>query len=376
MESSMKVPLLDLKAQFSTIREEVLKAVTEACEAQGFILGPKVADFEKEVAAYVGSDYSIGVASGSDALLLSLMAAGLGPGDEVITVPFTFFATTGAISRLGAIPVFVDIQRDSFNIDPTQIESNITKRTKAIVPVHLFGQCADMEPIREVASRYGLLVIEDAAQAIGASRAGQKAGTLGDMGCFSFFPSKNLGGFGDGGMVTTNDAQAHEKIKMLRVHGSRTKYVHECIGINSRLDALQAVVLQIKLQHLDRWTEGRRRNATRYERLFEEAKLLDRIVLPQTTPPNYHVFNQFTIRAPNRNALRAHLHAQGIGTEIYYPVPMHLQSCYADLGYQAGAFPMAEQAAQEVLSLPIYAELTNDQLAYIVDVIAGFYQAH
>ena len=376
MASSMNVPLLDLKTQFTAIREEIMQAVTEVCDAQTFILGPKVTEFEHAVAAYIGSAYSIGVASGSDALLLSLMAGGVGPGDEVITVPFTFFATTGAISRLGAVPVFVDIQLDTFNIDPAQIESKITNRTKAILPVHLFGQCADMDPIRDVASRYGLVVIEDAAQAIGASRAGRKAGTLGDMGCLSFFPSKNLGGFGDGGMVTTNDAQAHDRVTMLRVHGSRVKYVHDLIGMNSRLDAVQAVVLQVKLKYLDRWTEGRRRNATRYERLFQEANLLDHIVLPHTLPPNYHVFNQFTIRAPNRDELRAHLHDRGISTEIYYPIPLHLQGCYADLGYQIGAFPMAERAAQEALSLPIYAELFNDQLAYIVEMIARYYQAH
>ncbi|WP_447974330.1 DegT/DnrJ/EryC1/StrS family aminotransferase [Nitrospira sp. Kam-Ns4a] len=372
----MQVPLLDLKAQYRQIKAEVMAAIEAVCEEQGFILGPRVVELEQAVARYVGATHAVGVTSGSDALLLALMAAGVGPGDEVITVPFTFFATAGAVSRLGAKPVFVDIRPDTFNLDPSRIERAVTPRAKAIIPVHLFGQCAEMEAINEVARRRGLAVIEDACQAIGASRNGVKAGVLGDAACFSFFPTKNLGGVGDGGLVTTNDPRLADAVAMLRVHGCRTKYVHERIGINGRLDALQAAVLTVKLKHLDRWTEGRRRNAARYERLFEEAALLDRVVLPRTQPGNEHVFNQFTIRAQRRDELRAWLKDRGVGTEIYYPLPLHLQSCYRTLGYQKGAFPESERAAEEVLSLPVYAELTDDQLAYVVESIKAFYQSH
>ncbi|MER3422149.1 MAG: transcriptional regulator [Nitrospiraceae bacterium] len=372
----MNVPLLDLKAQYREIRGDVLKAIETVCDEQGFILGPRVAELEQSLAKYIGTQHAIGVASGSDALLLSLMAMGVGHGDEVITVPFTFFATAGAISRLGAKPVFVDIRPDTFNMDPSQIERKITSRTKAIIPVHLFGQCADMEAIGEIAKRRALHVIEDACQAIGASRNGTRAGALGDTGCFSFFPSKNLGGFGDGGLITTNDARLSETLMMLRVHGSRVRYMHDLVGINSRLDSLQAAILQVKLKHLDQWAEGRRRNAGRYEQLFRDAKLLDRVVLPKTDTGNHHVFNQFTIRAQRRDELRAYLKEKGIGTEIYYPVPMHLQACYRELGYQKGDFPVSERAAQEVLSLPIYAELSSDQLAYVVEMIEEFYRRH
>lgn len=372
----MNVPLLDLKAQFGEIRKEVMAAVETVCEEQGFVLGPRVVELERALAGYVGTTHAVGVASGSDALLLSLMAVGVGPGDEVITVPFTFFATVSAISRLGAKPVFVDISPDSFNLDPAQIEKKITDRTKAVIPVHLFGQCAEMEAINEIAKHKRFKVVEDACQAIGAARNGVQAGALGDMGCFSFFPSKNLGGFGDGGLITTNDRTLSDTVAMLRVHGSRTRYVHELVGINSRLDALQAAVLTVKLKYLDRWTEGRRRNATRYERLFEDAKLLERVTLPKTEAGNFHVFNQFTIRAQKRDELKAHLKDKGIGTEIYYPVPMHLQNCFKELGCQKGSLPVSERAAEEVLSLPIYAELADDQLAYVVDQIAAFYSKH
>ncbi len=370
----MKVPLLDLKAQYRVIQGEVMAAMEAVCNEQAFILGPHVAQFEDALATYVGSSYAVGVASGSDALLLSLMAAGVGPGDDVITVPFTFFATTGAISRLGARPVFVDIRPDSLNMDPSLIEQAVTARTKAIIPVHLFGQCADMERITEIEQRRGLRVIEDAAQAIGASRNGKKAGIHGDTGCFSFFPSKNLGGFGDGGMVTTNDAGMRDRLAMLRVHGSRVKYSHESVGINSRLDALQAAVLHVKLKYLDRWTEGRRRNATRYGRLFEDAKLLDRVVLPNTEAGNYHVFNQYTIRVQKRDELRDYLKERGVGTEVYYPLPLHLQTCYQDLGYPKGSFPVSESASEEVLSLPVYAELTDQQLTYVVETVASVHR--
>ncbi|MEP6888317.1 MAG: DegT/DnrJ/EryC1/StrS family aminotransferase [Nitrospirales bacterium] len=372
----MNVPLLDLKAQYQTIRKDVLAAIEAVCDEQGFILGPRVTELERSLAKYVGTTHGVGVASGSDALLLSLMAAGVQAGDEVITVPFTFFATTGAISRLGARPVFVDVCADTFNMDAAKIEPAITPRTKAIIPVHLFGQCAEMETITAVAKRHGLAVIEDACQAIGAKRHGIMAGAMGETGCFSFFPSKNLGGFGDGGLITTNNDTLNDAMAMLRVHGSKVRYLHESVGINSRLDALQAAVLQVKLKYLNQWAEGRRRNAARYEQLFKDVNLKDRVTLPTTAKGNEHVFNQFTVRAQKRDELRAYLRDQGVGTEIYYPVPMHLQTCYRDLGYQKGSFPISERAAEDVLSLPIYTELTDDQLIGVVETIDAFYKSH
>lgn len=369
----MNVPLLDLKAQYRAIKTEVLSAIEAVCDEQGFVLGPRVSAFEEATAQYIGSRYAIGCASGSDALLLSLMAMGVKAGDEVITVPFTFFATAGAISRLGAKPVFVDIQPDTFNIDPRHIEKAITSRTKAIMPVHLFGQCADMAAINEIAKRKNIYVIEDACQAIGAAQQGTRAGVLGDTGCFSFFPTKNLGGFGDGGLITTNDKALADSMAMLRVHGSQVRYLHEAVGINSRLDALQAAVLNIKLKYLDQWTEGRRRNAERYQQLFARTKHADRVTLPPTVPGNFHVYNQFTVRAPKRDELRTFLKEKGVGTEVYYPLPMHLQNCYRDLGHEKGAFPLSERAAEEVMSIPIYAELTEAQQAYVVETIAAFY---
>jgi dTDP-4-amino-4,6-dideoxygalactose transaminase len=370
----MNIPLLDLKAQFKPLRAEILSAIESVCDEQGFVLGPRVVAFEEAMARYTGARYAIGCASGSDALLLSLMTLGVGHGDEVITVPFTFFATAGAISRLGAKPVFVDIQPDTFNLDSTKLEQAITPRTKAIIPVHLFGQCADMAAIDRIANSRKIPVIEDACQAIGAAQNGVRAGVLGTTGCFSFFPSKNLGGFGDGGMITTNDQALADSLSMLRVHGSRVRYLHDAIGINSRLDALQAVVLHIKLKYLDQWAQGRRRNAARYERLFKQAGLLDGVTLPATHPGNFHVYNQYTIRVSRRDDLRAYLKEKGVGTEIYYPLPMHLQNCYKSLGYQKGSFPVSEQAAEQVLSLPIYAELSDDQLGYVVETIAQFYR--
>jgi dTDP-4-amino-4,6-dideoxygalactose transaminase len=370
----MNVPLLDLKAQFQPIRAEVFAAMQAVCDEQGFVLGPRVAAFEEAIAGYIGSRYSISCASGSDALLLSLMAMGVKAGDEVITIPFTFFATAGAVSRLGAKPVFVDIQADTFNIDPLLIEKVITPRTKAIIPVHLFGQCADMAAINEIAKRKKICVIEDACQAIGAAQQGKRAGLLGDTGCFSFFPTKNLGGFGDGGLITTNDQTLADSMAMLRVHGSQIRYLHDAVGINSRLDALQAAVLQIKLKYLDHWTEGRRRNAERYQQLFAGTKQADRVRLPYTMPGNFHVYNQFTVRVPKRDELRTFLKEKGVGTEVYYPLPMHLQNCYRDLGHQKGAFPQSELAAEEVMSLPIYPELTESQQAYVVEMIAEFYR--
>ncbi|MCC2640018.1 MAG: arnB [Nitrospira sp.] len=370
----MDIPLLDLKVQYLTMRNEIMAAIEATCDEQGFILGPRVQALEQAIATYVGSAHAVGVASGSDALLLALMAMGVKAGDEVVTVPFTFFATAGAISRLGAQPVFIDIRPDSFNMDPSLLERALTQRTKAIIPVHLFGQCADMGTINEIARRHKIGVIEDACQAIGAGLNGRRAGVLGDLACFSFFPSKNLGGFGDAGMVTANDEALAQSIAMLRVHGSRVRYVHEAIGINSRLDALQAAVLLVKLKRLDQWAEGRRRNAARYERLFTEAKLLDRVTLPFVDAGNFHVYNQFTIRVQKRDELRSYLKDQGVGTEVYYPRPMHLQDCYRSLGYQKGAFLQSERAAEEVLSIPIYAELTDEQLEYVVETIAGFYR--
>jgi len=370
----VKVPLLDLKAQYQPIRKEVMAALESACDDQAFILGARVADLEKDIQSYIGASQAVGVASGSDALLLALLACGVGPGDEVVTVPYTFFATAGSISRLGARPVFVDIKPDTFNMDPALLESAITPRTKAILPVHLYGQCAEMEPILQIAAKRKLLVIEDAAQAIGATWRGRKAGVLGQVGCFSFFPSKNLGGFGDGGMITTNDQVLADRVRMLRVHGSRVKYVHEMIGMNSRLDALQAAVLRVKLKYLEEWTKGRQRNAARYESLFKDADLLNHVTLPTVTAENRHVYNQYVIWAARRDQLRAFLQEQGVGTEIYYPMPLHLQVCYKDLGYRQGTFPQAECAAEESLALPIFAELTADQQAYVVETITAFYR--
>jgi dTDP-4-amino-4,6-dideoxygalactose transaminase len=370
----MNIPLLDLKAQFQPLRAEILAAMQAVCDEQGFVLGPRVVAFEESIAQYIGSRYAIGCASGSDALLLSLMAMGVQAGDEVVTIPFTFFATASAVSRLGAKPVFVDIQADTFNIDPGVIEQAITPRTKAIIPVHLFGQCADMAAINEIATRKKIRVIEDACQAIGAAQGGKRAGVLGDTGCFSFFPSKNLGGFGDGGLITTNDKALADSMAMLRVHGSQVRYLHEAVGVNSRLDALQAAVLQVKLKYLDQWTTGRRRNAERYQQIFARTKHADRVALPPTQPGNFHVYNQFTVRAPKRDELRAFLKEKEVGTEVYYPLPMHLQNCYRDLGHQKGSFPLSEQAAEEVMSLPIYPELTEAQQTYVVEMIAEFYR--
>lgn len=370
----MHVPLLDLKTQFQSLRAEIMEEIQAVCDEQGFVLGPRVVAFEESVARYVGSRYAIGCASGGDALLLSLMAMGVKAGDEVITIPFTFFATASTISRLGAKPVFVDIQSDSFNIDPSLIERAITPRTKALISVHLFGQCADMAAINQIAKRNKIFVIEDACQAIGAAQQGTRAGALGDTGCFSFFPSKNLGGFGDGGLITTNDKALADSMAMLRVHGSQVRYLHEAIGINSRLDALQAAILQIKLKYLDQWTEGRRRNAERYQQLFAQAKLTDRVVLPPTVPGNFHVYNQFTVRVPKRDELRTFLKEKGVGTEVYYPLPIHLQNCYRDLGHHKGSFPLSEQAAEEVMSIPIFPELTEVQQTYVVEMMVEFYR--
>ena len=369
----MNVPLLDLKTQYTRIQPEIMKVIKEVCSEQSFILGSHVERLENTLAKFIGTEHAVGVASGSDALLLSLMELDIQPGDEVLTVPFTFFASTGVISRLHLRPVFVDVRADTFNLDPTQLADKIPSKTKAILPVHLFGQCADMEAINEVAAVHGIPVIEDVCQAIGAARNGTKAGAFGRTGCFSFFPSKNLGAFGDGGLITTHDSRVAERLRLMRVHGSRSEYHHHLIGINSRLDALQAAILQVKFQYLADWTAKRQNNAESYRQLFHEYGLDDRVTLPVVASGNTHVYNQFTIRTPKRDDLSAYLTKKNIGNRIYYPVPLHLQECYETLGYHKGDFPVAEQAAQEVLSLPIYPELTSDQLIYVTETIKQFF---
>jgi dTDP-4-amino-4,6-dideoxygalactose transaminase len=368
----MKVPLLDLKAQYASIRNEIEPVVKEVFETQKFIMGQSVKDFEEAISLYVGSPRAIGCASGTDALLLALMGLDVGSGDEVITTPYTFFATAGSIARLSARPVFCDIRRDTYNLDPDSLEELITPKTKAIIPVHLYGLTADMGRINDIAHRHGLPVIEDAAQAIGASSPLGKAGAMGAAGCFSFFPSKNLGGAGDGGMVVTGDKNLAERITMLREHGARPKYFHSLVGINSRLDALQAVVLSVKLRHLDSWTDGRISNARYYNNLFVEKGLRD-VVLPTVPEGHRHIFNQFVIRVRERDSLRTFLAGREIGTEIYYPVPLHLQECFSALGYRKGDFPESESAAGSTLALPIYPELTREMQEYVVDSIAEFY---
>ena len=371
----MQVPLLDLKAQYAAIKNDVERAVQEVLESQWFILGPKVEECEAQIAAYVSCSHGVGVSSGTDALLISLMAEGIGPGDEVITTPYSFFATAGSIVRLGATPVFVDVCPETYNLDPSQVEDRVTEKTKAILPVHLFGQSADMDPLLDVASRHGLTVIEDAAQAIGTEYRGRRAGSMGHYGCFSFFPSKNLGCVGDGGMVVTNDDQRAEKLRVLRAHGSKPKYYHVLVGGNFRLDALQAAIVSAKLPYLDGWTAKRQANARRYRELFEEAGLTrDGLVrLPHEEPEGRHIYNQFVIRVPRRDELRGHLKEQGIGVEVYYPVPLHLQECFAYLDYRKGDLPHAERAAEESLAIPVYPELTEQQQKAVVTAIAQFY---
>ncbi|MFL6278348.1 MAG: DegT/DnrJ/EryC1/StrS family aminotransferase [Blastocatellia bacterium] len=370
-----KIPMLDLKAQYRNLAEETESAVKRVLESQQLILGPEVKDLESEIADYCQCEHAVGCASGSDALLLALMAFGVGPGDEVITTPFTFFATAGSIIRLGAKPVFVDIDPQSFNLNVAKMAAVVTARTKAIMPVHLFGQCVEMDAVEEVARRVGAAVIEDAAQAIGAEYYGRRAGSLGDVAAFSFYPSKNLGGAGDGGMLTTNRAETAEELRMLRSHGAKRKYYHDRVGVNSRLDSLQAAILRVKFRHLDDWAAARRANASRYDGLFDEAGLREggQVTVPTVGAGQHHVFNQYVIRAEKRDDLRAYLNGCGIGTEIYYPVPMHLQTCFAELGYAKGDFVEAEKAANEALAIPIYPELTEDDQSYVVSAIARFY---
>jgi dTDP-4-amino-4,6-dideoxygalactose transaminase len=374
----MQVPLLDLKAQYSTIKNEIEVAIAEVMESQHFILGPKVEQCEKAIAKYSTCEYAVGVTSGSDALLACLMAENIGAGDEVITTPYTFFATVGAISRLGATPVFVDIDPATYNIDTSQIVDKVTSKTRAIIPVHLYGQMAEMDPIMELAEKHGLIVIEDAAQAIGSEYKGRRAGSIAHYGCFSFFPSKNLGAAGDGGMIVTNNAQRAEKLELLRAHGSKPKYHHRVVGGNFRLDALQAAIVSAKLPHLDAWTAGRQENAKLYDRLFAEAGLARNaeggtcsLVLPKVVM-NRHIFNQYVIRISQRDQLQAYLKKREIGTEVYYPVPMHVQECFAYLGHKPGAFPESEDAARETLALPIYPELAGAQIRHVVDCIRDF----
>ncbi len=369
----MKVPLLDLKAQYNGIRSEIEPVLKEVCESQYFILGPKVQECEKAIAQYCQVSHAVGVTSGTDALLIALMAENIGDGDEVITTPYTFFATAGSIARVGAKPVFVDIDPVSFNINPARIEQKITPKTKAIMPVHLYGQMADMDPILEIARKHKLIVIEDAAQAIGSEYKGKRAGSIGDYGCFSFFPSKNLGCFGDGGMVVTQDAKKAEKLGILRAHGSHPKYYHKIIGGNFRLDALQAAIVSVKLRHLDAWTAARQSNAARYDKLFGATSLVQKgaVQLPATVASR-HIFNQYVIRVQRRDQLQAFLKEKEVGTEIYYPVPMHLQECFAYLGHKTGDFPESEKAALGTLALPIYPELTDAQAKHVVDCIQAF----
>ena len=378
----MAVPLLDLKAHHAPLHKEIMEAVEHVFTSQAFILGPEVGKLEEQVATYCQARYGIGVTSGTDALLIALMAIGVGPGDEVITTPYSFFATAGAVARLGATPVLVDIEPTTYNLDPTKLEGAVTPRTKVLLPVHLYGQCADMAPILDVATRHQLGVIEDAAQAIGADyRDGRRAGSLGTIGCLSFFPSKNLGCVGDGGMAVTNDPDLAERMKVLRVHGSKPKYYHKLIGGNFRLDTIQAAVLNVKLKYLDGWTKKRQENATRYEALFTQSGLIQqgRVHLPEPVyrhsgATHYHIYNQFVLRVDRRDELLAHLKQKGIGAEIYYPVPFHLQACFRYLGYKEGDFPESEQAATETLAIPIYPELTVAQQTEVVEVIAAFYR--
>jgi dTDP-4-amino-4,6-dideoxygalactose transaminase len=388
----MQVPLLDLKGQYAPLRLEIETAIREVCDEQRFVLGPRVAELEAKVAEYSQTKHGLGLSSGTDALLLALMALDIGPGDEVITTPFTFFATAGVVARLGARPFFCDIDPATFNLDPVQVEQAITERCelrgdrlvnkatggtiRVVLPVHLYGQMADLDAFDTIARRCRLAVVEDAAQAIGSALPdGRRAGSVGDVGCLSFFPTKNLGAFGDAGMCVTNDGALHERMRILRVHGGEPKYYHALIGGNFRLDELQAAVLVIKLKHLDDWTRARQANASHYDELFHEADLGDAVRVPTRVPGCRHIYNQYVIRARRRDELRAHLAARGVGTEIYYPVPLHAQRCFEYLGHDPADFPEAQRASAEVLALPIYPELTPEQRTYVVSQIASFFRS-
>lgn len=392
------VPLLDLKPQYASIKEEVLAAIAEICESQALILGPKTEAMEKDLAAYCQTEFAFGVSSGTDALLIAMMALGIEAGDEVITTPYTFFATAGCVARLGAKAVFVDIDPKTFNIDPAKIEEKITSKTKAIIPVHLYGQCADMDPILEIARQHDLAVIEDAAQAIGSEYKGRRAGSLGDIGCFSFYPTKNLGAFGDAGAVTTNDPDLAHRLKIMRVHGMEPRYYHKYVGGNFRIDAIQSAVVQIKLRYLDEWSHARQRNAALYNKMFIKSGLTEAadgqppVLMPPFVSPktgqythcvgdsspfegHRHIYNQYILRVSHsRDELRTALREQQIGSEIYYPVPLHMQECFTNWGYQEGAFPISEAAALETLALPIYPELSEEQIRTAAEAIINFYQ--
>ena len=388
----MNVPLLDLQAQYATIKDEVRAAVDDVFESQRFVLGTNVSTLETEIAEFCGVPFAVGVASGTDALLLSLKALGVGPGDSVVTVPFTFFATAGAIVNLGARPIFIDIEESGYNMDPEKLSAFLTRECtfnlntqktthkssnttiKAIVPVHLYGQCADMDEILTIAQRHNLPVVEDACQAIGATYKNRKAGAMGDLGCFSFFPSKNLGGAGDGGIVVSSNQQLAERVRLLRTHGAHSGYYHDIVGFNSRLDELQAAVLRVKLPHLPQWSEARRQNAMKYGRDFLAADLRSLVTPPAILPDRSHIFHQYVIRCDRRDELHAHLKAVGVGTAIYYPLSLHEQECFRYLGYQAGGFSCSRIASKETLALPVYPELTDEQRNYVVNSIAAFYR--
>lgn len=373
----MRVPLLDLREQHARLRDELSAAVARVLDSQQFVLGPEVRLLEEELARYTGARHAVGCASGSDALLLALKALDLRPGDEVLTTPFTFFATAGSIAHTGARPRFVDIDPHTYNLDPSLVELSINERTRALMPVHLYGQCAQMRPLLEAAARHGLPVVEDAAQAIGATDEGRPAGSMGAVGCFSFYPTKNLGAAGDGGMLTTNDAQLAERLRRLRVHGGATEYHHGEIGFNSRLDTIQAAVLRVKLPHLDAWSAARRERAATYTRLFEERGLTEDLTPPHTRPEASHIFHQYVVRVRGgrRDALAEHLRQNGVGTKIYYPVPLHRQECFSYLGYREGELPESERAARETLALPVYPELKEEQQQYVVECIGRFFRA-
>jgi dTDP-4-amino-4,6-dideoxygalactose transaminase len=371
----MKVPLLDLSEQNSALRPEIEAALGRVLDTNAFILGGEVKALEDELAAYCGTKYAIGCASGSDALLLALMAVGVEAGDEVITTPYSFFATVSAITRLGARPVFVDIDPATFNLDVSLVEAAISDRTKAIQPVHLYGQCSDMKALNAIMGKHGIPVVEDAAQAIGAEENGLRAGAMSEVGCFSFYPSKNLGGMGDGGFMTTDDPEIARELFALRVHGSEERYYHKWVGLNSRLDGFQGAVLRVKLPHLDSWSDKRKENADRYRELFIDAGLSEQVELPFERENCRHIYNQFVIRVPRvRDELRKFLAAADIGTDIYYPVPLHLQECFEYLGYREGEFPESERAARESLAIPIYPELKPEQQEYVVNKIGEFFE--
>jgi dTDP-4-amino-4,6-dideoxygalactose transaminase len=368
----MKVPLLDLQAQYRPLRDDILAAMTRVADSQRFIMGPEIDALEGELAALLGIEHAVSVSSGTDAILLALMTLGVKAGDEVVTPTYSFFATAGAVARLGATPVLVDIDPVTYNIDPAAIERAITPRTRAIMPVHLFGLSADLDPILDLAKGAGVPVIEDAAQAIGSQYKTRAIGGIGALGCFSFFPSKNLGAFGDAGLLTTNDAKLAKRARLLRTHGMEPKYYHHLVGANFRMDALQAAILRVKAPHLARWTEGRRANAARYRTMFQEAGLAREVGLPTEPADRRHIYNQFVIRSPQRDALKRHLDEAGIGNEIYYPVPFHFQPCFAYLGHKPGEFPHAERAANESLAIPVYGELNAGQQQHVVDAIGEF----